>query len=99
MTGVTANATRSDGLGLVITALSREFSKGPKSWPAGEWQTNGDDHRTIAASAYPRCSTPPRTVSVCGRSVGRPVRAGRKGERRRDPVVHFGRLFLPAGKQ
>src|SRR6202020_1126550 len=44
-------------------------------------------------------STPPRTVTVCGRLVGGPIREGREGERRRDPVVHFGRIFLPAGKQ
>jgi len=68
-TGVTANASRFDGPGLVDTALSREFRRGRKQacWRVAD---DCDDHRTTAASAYPRCGGPACTVTVCGRLVG-----------------------------
>src|ERR1700759_3911290 len=80
------------------TPHSPANSEGPEK-PAG-WRVadERDDHRTIAASAYPRCAGPLGTVTVCGILVSRPIRKVGKGERRRDPVVGFGRLLLPAGE-
>src|SRR5271154_2049180 len=80
------------------TRHSPANSEGPEKlacWRVGDER---DNHRTIAASAYPRCAGPLGTVTVCGILVGGPMRKGSKGERRRDPVVRFGRLLLPAGE-
>src|ERR1700733_3304326 len=80
------------------TLHSPANSEGPEMLACWRVADECDDHRTIAASAYPRCAGPRRTVSVCGILVGGPSRKGSKGERRRDPVVRFGRLLLPAGE-
>src|ERR1700735_4224751 len=80
------------------TLHSPANSEGPETLACWRVADECDDHRTIAASAYPRFVGPRRTVTVCGILVGCSVRKGRKGERRRDPVVRFGRLLLPAGE-
>src|ERR1700728_1663196 len=80
------------------TLHSPANSEGPERLACWRVADECDDHCTIAASAYPRCVGPRRTVTVSGILVGGPSRKGCKGERRRDPVVRFGRLLLPAGE-
>src|ERR1700728_4079777 len=80
------------------TLHSPANSEGPGRLACWRVADECDDHRTITASVYPRCVGLRRTVSVSGILVGGPSRKGCKGERRRDPVVRFGRLLLPAGE-
>src|SRR5271168_1425807 len=80
------------------TLHSPANSEGPEKLACWRVADECDDHRTIAASAYPRCAGPLGT-GYRVRHIGRwTKRKGCKGERRRDPVVRFGRLLLPAGE-